>query len=475
MRSPTRALMIAVLATTCAALAQETRPAGEGWLGVVKGENVYVRSGPGESYPCAKLSAPQTVYVVGESFGWLKIVPPKGCYSLISKKFATADGQIGTITGDDVLVRAGSELSPTRMEAVQTRLSTGAKVAIIGEQADFYKIAPPPGAYLWMSSQFVAKADEATAAKVGATETQPAGGNGGETAVVLPKPPKPPAEVRKSAASPFEAAEAKLKSEFDKPREQRNLQQLLKDYQAIPLAADDPLAPLVAARVQFLTDEVALLKDRKEVEDLLGEVNKLVAETRKPLIDLPTATRPTQRYAAEGVLAASNLFKGGATGPKRYVINDPQSRLVTAFVQCTSGAVDLEKNVGDYVGVIGTSKFDESLRMYVVDAEHVVVIRQGVRTPTAPKIEPLVAPKSEPGSAAPKPTLEPAPKAPVAPEKPAPTPGPATMKAAPAAPTTKPAAEGATPAAETKPAPVKGLPVAEPTTQPAKVNSAEYD
>jgi len=340
----------AVLALAAvAALGQTPRPAGE-YVGAVTGDNVYVRSGPGDSYPCTKLSRPATVQVVDEQFGWLKILPPKGCYSLISNRYVKADGNVGTVRGTNILVRAGSSLYPDRREAVQTRLNVGEKVMILGSSGDYYMIVPPRRAYLWISSQYV-KAVPGVAPR-----TRPAG----PTTREVPVPPvgprleetprvvvtrKPAGEVAKDVAA-FEAAEAALNEEFQKPRGQRDLQALLKRYQALAGSGGGTLAPFVEARIKYIQSEIELANDLKDVETLLAGVkvkqDKLAAETKGDQVPTPRLRR---MYAAEGLLAESRLFQGGPTGPKRYTVSDPDTRVIYAYVQCITGGVNLQEHV----------------------------------------------------------------------------------------------------------------------------------
>lgn len=441
-----------------AAWAQTTRPARGEYVGYLSGTNVYVRSAPVDGYPCTKLSAPATVTVKGEQFGWLKIVPPPSCYSLIAKAYVTStDGKTGTVAGNNVHVRAGSDLFPARTDEVQTRLKTGDKVAILGERGQWYKIIPPAGVTLWISSQYVQR-------RPGATRTLPVPPGPptrpAPTTATAPAPPAPPEELNKALAD-FQAAEAELTKEFAKPREQRDPTALLARYRAIQIAKDSPLAPYLQARIDFLAQELELEKDRKAVADLVAKANAKQAElaAASARIRVP-ATQPVRTYAAEGLLSASDLFTGGPTGPKRYVITDPDSRLISAYVQCTTGVVDLSKFVGSYVGVVGTPTYDQQLRMYVVEADHVVVMRKGAAPPAkaTPKANPATQPVPKP-----KATPKPKPKA-----TPKPKPKPKTQPAAKVSP--KP------PAATAKPKPSGGLPVAKTTTRPAaKVNEAEYE
>jgi len=441
------------------ASAQTTRPAAGEYVGIVTGSNVYVRSAPVDGYPCTKLSAPATVQVQGEEFGWLKIVPPPQCYSLISKSFVSSDdGKIGTVTGTNVLVRAGSDLMPGRNDVIQTRLSKPDKVAILGEGDGYYKIVPPEGVVLWISSQFVraegiGPPEAAPTTQVAATEpttqlvaTQP---------TTDQAPVKPPVddEFAKALAA-FKAAEADLQKEFEKFREERDVKSLLAQFQAIKVAGDSPLAPFLQARIDDLNKELELEKDRQAVADLVAKVRaqqaQLAAATVR--VELPATRR--RSYAAEGLLRPSQLFTGGSTGPKRYIVTEPDRRGIGAYVQCTTGVVDLDKCVGAYVGVIGTPKYDERLRMYVVEAEQVVVLREAAPPPV--RLEPIIPIREmiEPPTLEPTPTPEPAP----------------TTQPAPQTSPTPPAPKG------TSSQPTTGLPVADTTTQPAAtVNEEEYE
>ncbi len=129
------------------------------FLAEITGDDVYVRSGPGtQYYNCGKARKDEKVKVVGNKFSWLQIVAPAGSYSWISKQYVQIDPQnktSGTVIGDAVRVYAGSdEVQPMHSTSMQVKLNKGDKVTIVGEEKDGYcKIAPPEGAYLWVSSQ----------------------------------------------------------------------------------------------------------------------------------------------------------------------------------------------------------------------------------------------------------------------------------------------------------------------------------
>src|SRR6056297_1307891 len=115
----------------------------------VTGTDVNVRSGRGTDwYRVTKLSGPARVRVVGEQDGWVEILPPANTFSVISNQYVEPDedGQAGTVTGNNVWVRAGGELhSRENLKeywALQVRLDRGDRVQILGKGEDYYKIVP---------------------------------------------------------------------------------------------------------------------------------------------------------------------------------------------------------------------------------------------------------------------------------------------------------------------------------------------
>src|SRR4051812_28742496 len=136
----------------------EVENAKNSFPGIVNSNAVYVRCGPAESYyPTLKLDKGARVTVVGMKLDWLKIVPPEGSFCYISKAFVdrTGDGTSGKVNKDSVNVRAGSALNSLKVVPL-TQLSVGMEVKILGEQDEYFKIAPPEGkAFVYINKQFV--------------------------------------------------------------------------------------------------------------------------------------------------------------------------------------------------------------------------------------------------------------------------------------------------------------------------------
>ena len=128
-------------------------------------DDVYVRSGPGESYyPTSKLHTGDKVEVYRhDPGGWYAIRPVEGSLAWISGRYLeVGEDGLGTITGDRVAARVGSEFSDIR-DVIQVRLHRGEAVELLGKKefgsqpgaGTWYKIAPPSGEFRWVNGRFV--------------------------------------------------------------------------------------------------------------------------------------------------------------------------------------------------------------------------------------------------------------------------------------------------------------------------------
>lgn len=159
-----RAMLATALATvlmvfTSLPLAAQEAP----FIGVVTEDKVEVRSGAGRAY-----------YVVGElkkgdmarvekvlfNQTWYQIRVPQGVNSYVSKVFVNAkgDGETGTINQDRTEFKAASLRGPGESYRVQGTLSKGDAVTILAEEGNFYKIAPPKDAFVFISAGTLRKA-----------------------------------------------------------------------------------------------------------------------------------------------------------------------------------------------------------------------------------------------------------------------------------------------------------------------------
>jgi len=392
-----------------------TAPPEAGWTGIVAGQDVNVRSGPDLSaYPCTQLSGPDRVTVVAQEGEWLKILPPASCFSVVHKNYLEldADGKTATVTSENVWTRAGGDLRMSDFWALQRPLTKGQKVEIIGPVNDYYKIVPPAGTCLYVSSQFVQRAPKET---VPAPATQPAVPDE-PTAPMVVKPavvvePKPPAtQPELSPRDSFLAAEKALQAEFQKPEEQQDFAALLARYQRIDTKGDAVLARFVSSRLSYLRAAADVRQGNRAAKALLANVQRTQQEYERQLAELAAAqTAPSPRApvpAAEGVLRASVVYSGGGGMLRRYLVYNPATQRVVAFAQ--SAGIDLQAYAGKYVNLYGAAWYDRQTMLDVVEVEQVEVVSNesvGLPSPPRPVIKPLeletLAPPTEPAGGSP--------------------------------------------------------------------------
>ena len=431
-------------------------PAGAGYPGTVNGTNVYVRSGNSTRYyPCTKLSRPAEVTIVENLGEWLKILPPPGTFSVISRQYVRpeADGKAGTVTNENVWVRAGGDLCswPAIKDfwAIQVQLNAGDRVEILGQSGDYYRIAPPKGAYFYMSGLYVKSAGMPIPI-AGRTPPTPAPTpTTAEATVTVTLPPAARTEWEAAeqeyvkARTALEAAEKDLFAEYQKPAADRDLPGLLAKYRAIQVSADSPLKPYVDLRVNFLQSAIARIGEMDKAQALAAEAaekQRQLALARAKIEAERTEIKPLTTYAAQGVVFTSAIFPGSESAPKRYLLRDPDTLKLGAYVQSVSGGVDLQSYVGKCVGVMGSVRYDKNLGVDIIEVEKVVVLAENVSVPVPPR--PTVTPPAPP--VLPKAETMPAPLPP-APEPPTPAPMPPTPEPTPPTPEPTPPTPEPTP------------------------------
>jgi len=407
------------------ALAQADRPARE-VVGTLTGDNVFVRSNPSTTgaYQCTKLNKGDTVVVLKAQGEWLQIKPVKGTWSVVARKFVQPDGtgKVGTVQGDNVWVRAAGELCTFANVADyyvwQGQLNKGDTVTILGEAGDYYKIAPPDFATFWIFAKYVdlggkpAQPERGPAAGGEKTRPAPPAEKAKETVpgpVVKPsgsplsakqvssatekqaQKTAPPAAGTESTRGQVESVRQEMMAEYKKPTEQRDLRRIIAKFNAIDTSSDAQAAKLVEYYTKYMENQLAVLDEAKAAKELIEQqkvtVTRIRATIDKGVIVEQTHAKP-KAYNAEGVLQPSAISPGTKFSPKRWVVRDRFTSRITAYVQCTTGEVDVSAYVGKHVGVWGTEIYDENLGLFIVDAQEIRELKDGEpavdpRTPSA--------------------------------------------------------------------------------------------
>ncbi|MHC4176085.1 MAG: SH3 domain-containing protein, partial [Planctomycetota bacterium] len=131
----------------------------------ITSDDVYVRSGPGQSYyPTDKLKVGQVVEVYRhDPGGWYAIRPPEGSFSWVSGRFLQPGvDNLAVVGAEGVAARVGSRFSDIR-DVIQVPLHKAEVVEVLEKKRSrsgsdgriWYKIAPPSGEFRWVFGRYV--------------------------------------------------------------------------------------------------------------------------------------------------------------------------------------------------------------------------------------------------------------------------------------------------------------------------------
>jgi uncharacterized protein YgiM (DUF1202 family) len=344
------------------------------YIAVITDDNVNIRSGPGTNYyHCGKLSSGDKVKVVAARHSWSHIVPPAGSFSWISKQYVEIqpnNPRTGTVTGDAVRVYAGSDmLKPMHSTTVQMELNSGDKVELLGEeQDDYYKIAPPSGAYLWVLTQYTRPtkepAGEAAATIVPATEAQPELNVESEAGAEAPASGEAPPSVAVAPTTitaeseklkEYYALAEQIKAEKAKPLDQQDYTKIKASLAEI---ADNNDAGKAARYAEFAIAQIERCELAQAVNKEVQLQDAQMQNIRQKIEDA-NAARLSQvpdlgKFTAIGLFESSIIY-GPEEVLKRYRILDDSGQTVCyALPEGPASQMDLDKLVGKKVGIIGT-------------------------------------------------------------------------------------------------------------------------
>jgi uncharacterized protein YgiM (DUF1202 family) len=322
------------------------------------GDNVYVRSGPGTNYyVCGKLNKNDIVKVVATKYSWSCIVPPESCFSWISKQYITIDPtnpSVGIISGDSVRVRAGNEDgNPLHSEQVQGQVNKGEKVRLAGEEKnDYYKIYPPPFAYLWVSSQFVQPLGSAANIEIPSLT-----GPGIKVDANNPNSMFAPAaktDVPKDLQQ-YYALEKLVKVELAKPLLEQDFSKVKQALQVLAGNKDagkaSRYAEYMAKRIDGFELAAKASKEVKEQAKNLEQINSNIKKAQESrLAELPNLGR----FAVIGQFQQSSVYDQQAV-LKHYKILDSAGQIICYALPASSAKLpDLKQFENKKIGLVGT-------------------------------------------------------------------------------------------------------------------------
>lgn len=370
-------LAIVLIASICPAQdkAAPDKPATP-YVAEIIGTDVYVRSGPGTAYYfCSKLNEPVRVIVTGQTYGWSKIVPPDGSFSWISKNYVKVDPDnptIGFVTGDAVRVWAGSDYEvPMRSSSLQTKLDKDNIVTIIAQQdqSDYYKIAPPAGAHLWISTQYLKYVGSVPKAEPVKLPPRPQTETGTQPKAKPKKVEKtttPAIKVDKTTEEPkllssedklvkqCHNIEEKIKAEALKPLAEQNYEIIKKDLKPV---AEDPKTGKAQLYAKYLLDRISGIELAIAVSDEVkrqdAELDKIRAKIKKnrdeQLKDVPSL----DRFVITGILKPSQIFTAQVRQKRYLIVNDEGKIQCYAIPAGKSVDAGIQNLINRKVGLVG--------------------------------------------------------------------------------------------------------------------------
>lgn len=371
----------------------------------VGGNDVYVRSGPGTSYYFSgKLNQGDRVTVLDVRQGaWAQILPPEGSYSWIAKRFVQLTPEnpnTGVVVVDDegagARVWAGSDfVEPLYSSSQQVKLYRGDVVELAApadENEDYYKIKPPAGAHLFISTdylQFLGTPEAVKAQEQPKQQPQPQGPVTEPSQLPMDETQEPApiqefqpgAEVPEAPTEPTtpQAEEAPKSAESVAIERITQLTEMIDQELTKPLTSQD-YGVIKEALNAIQTDPQAgkaqlyaqLLLDRVGRYELAAEVNKQLAgqeeslETTLERIERAHQAQREQAAAKEspylfvGTVKPSHVYTG-KTGTKRYLVTDHSGRILCYAVPGNVQVqVRLDTLTGQKVGIQGTVVNDPS-------------------------------------------------------------------------------------------------------------------
>lgn len=369
-RFPVSPVFVIILAIAVCGFGQPTAPQTGGndvarpafpYAAEIVADDVYIRSGPGTNYYfCGKLNKGDRVKIVSDRYSWLRIVPPKGSYSWISKQYVEVDPQnplMGTVTGDAVRVYAGSDsVLPMHSTTMQGKLDKTSRVALLGvEQDGYYKIAPPDFAYLWVSTKYTKALAEAArpaepAPVASENAEQPQAGLQTKQPAVVPATIPP--EVQRLRE--YYALKEKIEAQRAKPIEQQNYADIKKTLRAI---ADDKNAGKAARYAEFALAQIKRYELARKIALTLKLQEQQFVETQQRIEKARTARlkeyQDLGRFAVVGRFATSSIY-GDKKQPYYRIVDDNDKIVCYAAPTQSAENIDITRFLDKKVGLVGT-------------------------------------------------------------------------------------------------------------------------
>jgi hypothetical protein len=280
---------------------------------------------------------------------------------------------LGVVTGDNVGVYTGSDTQEAKYStSKQVTLSRGQTVKLLGEEKDdYYKIAPPQGAYLWVSTQYLQPVEKSL--------PKPPTTSAGD-AVVAKKPVDPNAVPGTPAAGLdlYYALSDKVKAELKKPRPEQNYTEIRKKLAELAANKD---AGRAARYAQYTLKQVeayeAACAATKEIDLQKKELDKTTAK-----IDEARTTKLAQivddsKFAVKGKFETSSVYTGVGSARRFRIVSDADTTICYVTPVGPAASMDFSKFIGHKVGLVGKIEAHEPTARALIEFTDIVLLETG--------------------------------------------------------------------------------------------------
>jgi hypothetical protein len=189
-----------------------------------------------------------------------------------------------------------------------------------------------------------------------------------ETPKEAPKPAAPPAKTEAELAADKCRAEFRdLETSFEKvraePSTSAEIVPLRDRYNAV--AADANCPPDLKAMVGARVTQLNLLAEAQELDRDVEKARAVRDGNKERYEKLRLAMEARSDYTAVGVLNASTVYNGNRL-PLLFRVTDPAAGQTVAYV-APKDANKLATMLGTLVGIRGTKRYDEALKLNIID------------------------------------------------------------------------------------------------------------
>ncbi|MHC4712148.1 MAG: SH3 domain-containing protein [Planctomycetota bacterium] len=340
--------------------------------GLLTGDNVYVRQGPGREYP-AYYTAPMNTEVkaVGRKGDWLEIeFPAKGFSWIIKDYLSKIDEETGLVTGNEVNIRGGPGVQFDELYRVQANHKF--KILGVDITGKWYRVAPMPDATAWISKDYVRLSGPLPGerAPTPAPEVTPSPEPAPPPTTPTPAPPEPkpePGVYEKKMAEADEAMKAELAKEDPAEWDIDRLREMFKDIED---NSDDAVLRLQARTKTAHLNAYATVKQHaiklSKIDEALQEELKELERVRQE--EAAAVARTVSPYLARGTL---DKFYIKRYGDATHKLTDDNGAILYLL---RTEVADLTACEGKICGVKGRIITVPGVKVQIIEVTEAAVI-----------------------------------------------------------------------------------------------------